>query len=105
MPNPSFRVSDELYQRLKAQAQKESVTVSDILRTSVRRYLDPPSDSDSHPSIAILHDELSTKNAQIDQLHQLVAMAQSNASDTLKQLEDSRARRRWWFWRRRPRES
>ena len=100
MPNPSFRVSDETYQEIQEQAQKEGVTVSDVLRTAVRHYLNPPSDRDTHPPIAILHDELSTKNAQIDQLHQIVAMAQSNQADTLKQLEASKVQRRWWFWKR-----
>lgn len=46
-----------------------------------------------------LVDQLTTKDDQISELHQLVALAQTNQSDTLKQLEDLRGKRKWWrFW-------
>ena len=109
MPNPTFRCSEEFLGRLKETASHQNVTMSDFVRTSVGRYieqLENPQDIATDATVAVLqshvkklHDELSTKNAQIDQLHQIVAMAQSNQADTLKQLQASKARRRWWFWR------
>ena len=49
-----------------------------------------------------MREQLSEKDEQISQLHQIVAMGQTNVSDLTRQVEDLRDkdRQRWWqFWR------
>jgi hypothetical protein len=35
MPNPSFRVSDEFYEKMRATAEAQNVSMSDLIRTAV----------------------------------------------------------------------
>ncbi len=102
MPTPSFRVTDELYDRIIEAAQGKEMPVSAFIRSAVEHVLDNPDtmlDIQNSQIYKDLQTQLSQKDAQIDQLHQIVAMAQSNQADTLKQLEASKVQRRWWFWR------
>ena len=104
MPTPSFRVTDELYDRIIEAAQGKEMPVSAFIRSAVEHILDNPDtmlDIQNSQIYKDLQTQLAQKDAQIDQLHKLVAMAQSNAGDALKQLDDLRGQRqrRWWqFW-------
>ncbi|MCH8296370.1 hypothetical protein IH992_35265 [Candidatus Poribacteria bacterium] len=40
MPNPSFRINDALYSRMKEAAEARNMTLSDIVRESVAHALD-----------------------------------------------------------------
>ena len=40
MPNPSFRINDSLYNRMKEAAEAQNITLSDIVRESVAHWLD-----------------------------------------------------------------
>ena len=87
MPTPSFRVTDELYDRIIEAAQGREMPVSAFIRSAVEHILDNPdtmSDIENSQIYKDLQTQLTQKDAQIDQLHQLVAMAQSNQADTLK---------------------
>ena len=108
MPNPSFRLSDELYARMKEATEAQNITLSDIVRESVAQWLDngasnngQPSHMVAHETVELLKAQLQAKDDQIAQLHQLVAMSQKHSDDFMKQLEDGRQHRAWWrFWER-----
>ena len=106
MPSPTFRVSDELYDKMKQAAEDKGLTMSNMIRTAVEHFIDdvpPESNNVPRESYDALHAELETKNQQISELHQLLALAQKNAdklTDQLAgahtQLEDLRKPRSLW---------
>jgi len=118
MPHPSFRCSQEFLDRIREASEVQNVSMSDFIRTSVEHgleNLDQPSHNVDHQTLDVLREQLQAKDqqleqlntqltqkdAQISELHQIVAMAQSNQANTLKQLEDAKVQRqrRWWqFW-------
>jgi predicted transcriptional regulator len=109
MPNPSFRVSDEFYEKMRATAEAQNVSMSDLIRTAVEHAIEgngKPSDTLNESLTAVLREQLQEKDGQIRELHQLVAMSQKHSDDlmrqldsTNRQLEDHRERRWWWRWR------
>lgn len=100
------RVEPELYELATAKAKETQISLSDLIRHAVKHFCDDDKANVTHDekqsiTVEACVRQLEEKDKQIDQLHQLVAMAQSNQADTLKQLEDSKAQRqrRWWkFW-------
>ena len=104
MPTSSFRIPDDLYSRMKDTAATQNMTLTDIVLRGVTRWLDTENNSQYdvlQETVTLLREQLhsvqaqlSQKDAQISELHQLVAMAQTNLSDVTKQLEDKR--RTWW---------
>lgn len=102
MPNPSFRINDELYARMKEAAEAQNINLSDIVRKSVAHWLDTngnPSHAIAQDTVEVLKQQLQAKDEQISQLHRLVAMSQSHSDDLTKQLGDNRQPRSWWrFW-------
>ena len=99
MPNPSFRINDSLYNRMKEAGEARNMTLSDIVRESVAHWLDKngnPSHEIAQETVELLKQQLQTKDEHISQLHQLVAMSQKHSDDL---LEDLRKPRSWWhFW-------
>ena len=99
MPNPSFRINDSLYNRMKEAAESQNMTLSDIVRESVAHWLDNNgnlSHEIAQETVELLKQQLQTKDEHISQLHQLVAMSQKHSDDL---LEDLRKPRSWWhFW-------
>ncbi len=99
MPNPSFRINDSLYNRMKEAAEARNMTLSDIVRESVAHWLDNNgnlSHEIAQETVELLQQQLQTKYEHISQLHQLVAMSQKHSDDL---LEDLRKPRSWWhFW-------
>ena len=110
MPRIGIRITEEFHEEIKTVAEIDGVSVSDFVRQAIENeMLDRRTASNriSLETVTLLKEQVKEKDAQIehlhqqaDQLHQLVAMAQSNQADTLKQLEDAKTqRRRWWkFW-------
>ena len=109
MPNPSFRLSDDLYARMKEAADAQNITLSVLVREAVAHWLSNngnPSHAVAHETVELLKIQLQAKDEQISQLHQLLGIAQKNVGDISQQLdrahvqiEDHRERRGWWFWR------
>jgi predicted CopG family antitoxin len=114
MPVASTRVSDDFYERIKDEATDRDLSVSDFIRQAIEAAVDEglqtedkPKDTASQQTLALLISELEKKNAQIDQLHQLMAMDKQERERLAQQLnrahlqlEDLRKPRRWWrFWR------
>lgn len=109
MPRVTFRCSQELFSQLKIRSENTGVNLSDTVRTVIEQLF-----SDKHPSadphnngetltviqnqLSLFQSQLAEKDQQISQLHQLVALAQTNANELTKQLEDVRQRRWWQFW-------
>lgn len=110
MPNPSFRLSDELYARMREAAEAQNITLSVLVREAVASWLDTngnPSHEIAQETVELLKVQLQAKDEQIRELHQLIAMSQKHSDDlmkqldsTTKQLEDHHQRRGWWFWKR-----
>ncbi len=100
MPNPSFRINDSLYNRMKEAGEARNMTLSDIVRESVAHWLDNNGNllhEIAQETVELLKQQLQTKDEHISQLHQLVAMSQKHSDDL---LEDLRKPRSWWhFWR------
>lgn len=109
MPNPSFRVSDEFYEKMKAAADAQQVSMSDLIRTAVEHAIEgngKPSDTINESLAYVLREQIQEKDGQIRELHQLLGIAQKNVSEISQQLdrahaqiEDHRHRRGWWKWR------
>lgn len=109
----NIRIEDTLYESAKEKSSELSISLSDLIRNAIKHVCsngiaDKPIEDDSpllpmlKQELDKLHNELATKNQQIEELHKLVAMAQSNAislTDQLDranlQLEDVRGRS-WW---------
>jgi uncharacterized protein YlxW (UPF0749 family) len=100
MPNLTIRASPELIEAVKAHAVKHNTNVSDVVRSSVLHTLgnaSPAQDErktdalQSH--ITDLQAQVTAKDDQIAQLHQLVAMSQQNLATSQRQLEH---RPNWW---------
>ncbi len=115
MKNMCVKVEDELYEKVKQKAELMKVSLQKFMHESLMKSTcDEPQASKetsivSHELYMKLHEQLDTKDAQIDQLHQLLAIEQKNAqyqseqvSQARMQLEDLRKKRSWWsFWRNR----
>lgn len=110
MPNPSFRVSNEFYEKMKVAAEAGNMSLSDFIRTAVERALSnngQPSDIRSESLTAVLREQIQEKDEQIRELHQLLGITQKNLGEisqqldrATRQLEDQRKRLVWWqFWK------
>ena len=117
MPSAGVRISDVLYERIRQQAKSRNLSLSDFIRDAVEQVLNNVEQNEPHhhngngssPAYAMLHEQLQVKDeqllkkdAQIEQLHQLMAMGHkeretlaSQLNDTHLQLEDLR-QRNWW---------
>lgn len=102
MPHLTLRCPDDLYHEIVTASHARDVSVSECVRLLCHEALhgsDTPSDSDtaSHGTkqlVTHLEMQLQSKDAQIAELHQLLAMSQQN---TQRLLDDKR--RKWWkFW-------
>ena len=96
----SFRVADKLYEKAQNLAARQDVSLSDFLRNAVRVACAARDAAETQRNsgetqlaelVQTLREELATKNQQIDQLHQLVAMAQKSADEWVGQLKRSQA--------------
>ena len=104
MPTPAFRVTDIFYAKIKAASKAQNTSVSDFIRSCVEYAIDNDLQS-SNPvdplSIRILqeqlkdnHKQLTQKDEQISELHQLLAVSQKSIQQLTQQnqflLEDKR---------------
>lgn len=104
MPNPSFRVSQEIYEQMKSTAESENVSLSDFIRTAVIHALDDngePADVSDERLAGVLQVQLTEKDEQIRELHQLLAVQSKTTAALTEQLDTSRQmiedmRRPWW---------
>ena len=113
MPNLTFRCNQEFIDSVKSTAEKKQMSMSDFVRTAVLHFIGDASHPQSNAStetiyvlqtqVDTLHKQLETKDEQILQLHQLVAMSLRHSSDlvnqleqTTKQLESQRQNGKWW---------
>jgi len=111
MRHISVRVDDELYQKIKANADKDGVKVANYVRRKLRQNASNNSSSASNvdeSTSALLRqleakdEQLSRRDEQIDHFQQIVAMSQKNIGALTEQLDDSRQliedmrSRSWW---------
>lgn len=108
----NVRVDEAFYTEAKTKADKLGVSLSDLVRDAVKQVYSNGTAKHTAPDETPLRDvldvltteldglreELSTKNDQIGELHQLLAMSQKNTGELTQQLEDMRHRRSWWQW-------
>lgn len=121
------KLPNETHTQLRTVAEEEGISVSEFLRHLIMQRLfqskpennGKPKDNgkttevfpaltDLRKQLEAMREQLITKDEQIQQLHQLIAMEQKNAqglseqlSASHQQLEDFRDRPpRWQFWRR-----
>lgn len=91
-----FRISEDTYEEIRLQAEREEITVSDFVRKSVQQCLSGVKQNEKHES-HIVEQQLEKKDEQIEHLHQLLAIAQSNLQREQKALEDFKSRSLpWW---------
>jgi antitoxin component of RelBE/YafQ-DinJ toxin-antitoxin module len=101
------RVETELYDQATEKAKTEGISLSDLIRKSVSQYVQNGS-SPSHTSeqdketVGAFVRQLETKDEQIQQLHQLLAMGHQERDRLTLQIEDLRHKRYWWQLFKRP---
>lgn len=88
-----FRISEDTYEEIRLQAEREEITVSDFVRKSVQHCLSGVK-QDEKLQLHIVKQQLSKKDEQIDKkdeqidhLHQLLAMKEKNTNALTEQLE------------------
>lgn len=94
---------------MRQAAEAQNITLSVLVREAVAHWLDNngnPSHEIAQETVELLKQQLQTKDEQISQLHQLVAMSQKHSDDLMKQfdsttrqIEDRRKPRGWWMRR------
>jgi antitoxin component of RelBE/YafQ-DinJ toxin-antitoxin module len=108
----NVRVDEAFYNEAKAKADELGVSLSDLVRDAVKQVYSNGTAPHTAPNeipfremldilrgeLDGLREELFTKNNQISELHQLLAMSQKNTGELTQQLEDMRQTRRWWHW-------
>lgn len=87
---------------MKEASKAQNITMSDLVREAVARWLDKngnPSQKISQQTVELLREQLQSKDDQIRELHQLVAISQKHSDSLMRQLEDHRQSGKWWrFW-------
>ena len=114
MPRIGIRITNDLNEELKTVAEFEGVSVSDFVRQSLEQTLQfsrtgghtASYNVEHHREVKQLHEQTEQKDKQIQELHQLLAVAQKNVASVTEQnqllLTDNR-KQLWWerLWSRR----
>lgn len=104
----TVRMPVELYEKVKENAEKQGLSISDAVRDAVVAMYDDQKGANQNEiqMYSAILQQIEVKDEQIEHLHQLLAMEKKAASDALErlerfdraqlQLEDMRKSRKMW---------
>jgi len=81
-----YRTSIEMYAKIKEQAKKRDIRISDFLRHAVEQCLTNDR-TVVNQEFDTLKQQIEKKDEQIEHLHQLLAMEKQNMASITQQLE------------------